>query len=154
MIRNLYSFRMAEQSFKSHVRFDPPWHFFLLPVSLINLILSLYYTVHQWPMHSRSHLWWIVMSLAFFVGVGLLRANLLKVQDRVIRLEERFRLSQLLTPVELDASHSLTMQQYIALRFASDAELPALVRKTLVEGLDGKAIKAAIQTWRPDNHRV
>ncbi len=145
---------MAEQSSKSHVRFDPPWHFVLLPLALANVFLAIRYTAHQWPMHSRSHLWWIVMSFAFLLMVGLLRRNLLKVQDRIIRLEERFRLSRLLTPAELDASHSLTMQQYIALRFASDAELPSLVRKTLAEGLDGKAIKTAIQTWRPDNHRV
>lgn len=145
---------MAEQSFKSHGRTDPAFHFFLGPISLVNLGLAIYYTVHQWPVHSRSHLWWIVMSLALVVGVSLLRGYALKNQDRIIRLEERFRLSRLLTPAELDASHSLTLKQYIALRFASDAELPALVRRTLTERLDPKAIKAGIQTWRPDHDRV
>ncbi len=145
---------MAEQSFKSHMRFDPPYHFLLSPVALINLILSIYYTIHQWPVHSREHLWWIVMSVAFLLAVFQFRGYALKVQDRVIRLEERLRLAQLLGPAELAASHALTLRQLIALRFASDAELPALVRRTLKEGLDPKAIKGAIQTWRPDDHRV
>ena len=73
---------MAEQSFKSHARTDPPFHFFLGPISLVNMGLSIYYTAHQWPMHSRSHLWWVVMSIAFVVGVGLLRTYGLKNQDR------------------------------------------------------------------------
>ena len=145
---------MAEQSFKSHTRFDPPFHFFLAPIALINLGLSVYYTIHQWPMHSRSHLWWIVMSVWFLVALALLRGYALKVQDRVIRLEERIRLAQLLPPAEVAASHALDLRQLIALRFASDAELPALVRRTLVEKLDPKAIKAAITTWRPDTDRV
>ena len=150
----MYSRPMAEQSFQSHVRFDPPWHFFLLPVALVNLGLSIYVTAHQWPLHSRMHPWWIVMSLAFLITVGLLRRNLLKVQDRLIRLEERFRFAQLLTPADLAASHALELRQLIALRFASDAELPALLRRTLTERLDPKQIKAAVVNWRTDDHRV
>lgn len=145
---------MAEQSYKSHTRFDPAWHFFIAPVALVNLGLSIYYTVHQWPVHSRSHLWWIVMSVAFLLAVALIRGYSLKVQDRVIRLEERLRLAQLLPPAELAASGALELRQLIALRFASDAELPALVRRTLAERLDQKQIKAAITNWRPDTDRV
>ena len=150
----MYASRMAEQSYKSHMRLDPPYHFFLAPIALINLGLSLYYTVRQWPVHSRAHLWWIVMSIAFLVALALLRGYPLKVQDRVIRLEERIRLAALLPPAELTASHALSLRQLIALRFASDAELPALVRRTLVEKLDAKQIKAAVTTWRADEYRV
>ena len=150
----MYPSRMAQQSLKSHIRVDPPYHFFLSPIALVNLGLSLYVTVHEWPVHSRSHLWWIVVSFAFMAMVALLRGYALKVQDRVIRLEERQRLMQLLQPAELAASHALSLRQLIALRFASDAELPELVRRTLAESLDPKQIKAAIVTWRPDNHRV
>jgi hypothetical protein len=145
---------MPEQSLKNHTRFDPPFHFFLAPVVLVNLGLSIYYTLHQWPLHSRSHLWWCVMALAFLVALALLRAYPLKVQDRVIRLEERLRMARLLSPAELDQSHSLTLKQVVALRFASDAELPALVRRTVTEGLAPRAIKAAITSWRPDHDRV
>lgn len=145
---------MAEQSYKSHMRFDPAYHFLLAPLALANVFLALYITLRQWPMHSRSHLWWIVMAIAFQIAVALIRGYALKVQDRVIRLEERFRLAQLLGPAELDASYALTLKQLIALRFASDAELPGLVRRTLAEKLDPKGIKAAIQTWRPDHQRV
>ena len=142
------------QSFKSHTRWDPVFHFVLAPIALINIILSIYYTVHQWPVHSRSHLWWIVMAFAFFGAVGRIRDYALKNQNRIIRLEERFRYARLLTPAQAAAAEGLTMQQTIALRFASDGELGGLVQRSLTENLDSKAIKQAITLWRPDNDRV
>jgi len=76
------------------------------------------------------------------------------VQDRVIRLEERLRIDRL-APASLSSrAYELTEQQLIALRFASDSELPGLVEKTLANKLPPKAIKAAIQSWRPDYWRV
>ena len=144
----------APQSLKNHTRFYPLFHFFVLPMLLLNLIFSIYATVHAWPRYQHTHLWWIAMSVVFFVMAGIARGGAIKVQDRVIRLEERLRLATLL-PAE-DRSHidELSVEQLIALRFASDAELPALVRKTLTQNLEPKAIKQSIVNWRPDYHRV
>lgn len=142
------------QSFKNYTRWMPPFHFFVLPLLLLNFIFSIYATIHHWPEHRILFLWWIVMSVVFFVMAGLARSGAIKVQDRVIRLEERLRLAALL-PAE-DRAHidELSIQQLIALRFASDAELPALVRKTLTQNLEPKAIKQSIVNWRGDYYRV
>ena len=94
------------------------------------------------------------MSIVFFVMAGVARGGALAAQDRIIRLEERLRLTALL-PAE-DRAHidELSIKQLIALRFASDAELPALVRKTLTQNLEPKAIKQSIINWRGDYDRV
>jgi hypothetical protein len=142
------------QNLKNHTRFDPPFHFFILPMLLLNLIFSIYVTIHHWPDHWALHFWWIAMSVVFFVVAGRSRDRALCVQDRVIRLEERLRLHALL-PAE-DRAHidELSIKQLIALRFASDDELPALVRKTLTQNLEPKAIKESIVNWRGDYHRA
>jgi hypothetical protein len=142
------------QNLKNHTRFDPPFHFFILPILLLNLIFSIYVTIHHWPQHWALFLWWIVMSVVLFLIAGRGRDRALAVQDRIIRLEERLRLHALL-PVE-DRTHinELSVKQLIALRFASDDELPALFRKTLTQNLEPKAIKASIVNWRGDYHRV
>jgi hypothetical protein len=142
------------QNFKNHARFNPPFHFFILPMLLLNLIFSIYVTIHHWPEHRVLFLWWIVMSIVLFMIAGISRSQTLRAQDRIIRLEERLRLAALL-PAE-DRSHidELSVQQLIALRFASDAELPALVRKTLTQNLEPKAIKQSIVNWRGDYLRV
>jgi hypothetical protein len=144
----------APQNLKNHTRWYPLFHFFLLPMLLLNIILSIYVTIHHWPVHWCLGLWWIAMALVFFVMAGVARGGAIKVQDRVIRLEERLRLAALL-PAE-DRAHidELTVQQLIALRFASDDELPALVRKTLTQNLEPKAIKQSIVNWRGDYYRV
>ena len=144
----------ATQSFKSHARFDPFFHFFLSPIALTNLILSITYTIRQWPIHSRSHLWWIVMSLFFFVAIFKIRTYALQNQDRIIRLEERLRYATLLDPATNQQALSLTLRQIIALRFASDSELPNLISRTLAESLEPKQIKQAITAWRPDETRI
>jgi hypothetical protein len=142
------------QNLKDHTRFDPPFHFFILPMLLLNLIFAIYVTIHHWPEHWALHLWWIAMSVVFFVLAVRSRDRALVAQDRVIRLEERLRLQALLPAEDRAHINELSIKQLIALRFASDEELPALVRKTLTQNLEPKAIKQSIVNWRGDYHRV
>ena len=144
----------APQNLKNHARFYPIFHFFVLPMLLLNIIFSIYATIHHWPEHRILFLWWIAMSLVLFVMAGAARGGALKVQDRIIRLEERLRLAALLPAEDRAHVHELSVEQLIALRFASDEELPALVRKTLTQNLEPKAIKQSIVNWRGDYHRV
>ena len=144
----------APQSYKNHGRFDPPMHFFVFPVLLINFIVTITIAIQHWHHHRNLHLWWIVVSAALVVLAMKSRINDLKVQDRIIRLEETLRLASLLPPSDYAHVQELDIKQIIALRFASDAELPALVHKTITQGLEPKAIKQNIVNWRADNHRV
>jgi Family of unknown function (DUF6526) len=150
---------MAErqpQNLQNHAKFDPPFHFFLAPVALIILIAAVMKAWHNG--FDGDH---IVYSIELILG-GLfalvltfkVRLYSLKVQDRVIRLEERLRLEKLLPEPLKSRIYELTEQQLIALRFASDGELPGLVQKTLAGNLKPKEIKQAIQSWRPDYWRV
>jgi hypothetical protein len=142
------------QTLKNHTRYDPAFHFFILPMLLLNLIFSIYVTIRHWPEHWALHLWWIAMSVVFFVMAGRARDRALVAQDRIIRLEERLRLHALLPAEDRAHINELSVKQLIALRFASDDELPALVRKTLTQNLEPKAIKQSIVNWRGDYHRV
>jgi hypothetical protein len=142
------------QSLKNHTRWDPPFHFFVLPMLLLNFIFSIYVTIHHWPAHWALGLWWIAMSIVLFVMAGLGRGSTLTAQDRIIRLEERLRLMALLHAEDRVHINELSCKQLVALRFASDEELPALFRKTLTQNLEPKAIKENIVNWRPDYHRV
>lgn len=96
----------------------------------------------------------ILVAIALLLVGYKTRANGLKVQNRVIRLEEQVRMARVLPQPLLAQSGALTMDQYIGLRFASDEELPGLVARTLAEGLDRKAIKAAVVSWRADHSRL
>ena len=144
----------AAQSLKNHTRFDPVFHFTIIPLLLLNLIFSIYVTIHRWPAYQHTNLWWIVMAIVFILMAGRARQAALTAQDRIIRMEERTRLAALLPASERAHINELSVRQLIALRFASDAELPALVHKTLTQNLDPKAIKESIVSWRPDYHRV
>jgi len=140
------------QTYANHVRFHPPFHFLLAPGSIVLLALTVFNVFR----HSRRLDAWILllMGLLFFVAVFLIRINPLRAQDRLIRLEERLRLKALLS-AELSARiHELTPSQLVALRFASDEELPALVEKVLVSNMKPRDIKQAIVTWRADTFRV
>ena|ERR1035437_6926992 len=139
------------QTYANHARFDPCYHFFLAPISLIIFIASIVHLVrhpHPWGL---VH---VVLAFALVVLVVKLRTYSLKVQDRVIRLEERLRLATLLPEPLQSRINELDIRQLIALRFASDAETPALVERALNEKLTQKQIKQSIQNWRPDNFRV
>ena len=121
---------------------------------VFNFALAVVYTLRQWPMHSRSHLWWIVMSVVAIVLALRIRRYATKNQDRIIRLEERLRYAALLSAPDLARAQSLTIPQIVALRFASDAELPALMNRATQENLSAKQIKESISIWRPDHQRV
>jgi hypothetical protein len=142
------------QSFQNHARFDPPFHFFIAPLLLLNVIFAIYATIHRWPSFPHTHLWWIVMSIVLFVMAGLFRGYALKNQDRIIRLEEQLRLADLLPEDQLGLIETLTIDQFVGLRFAADAEVAALAQRAVAESLNRKQIKQSITNWRPDNNRI
>jgi len=145
---------MAErspQNLSNHSRFDPPFHFFIMPVFAITLIASIVHLVRRPGLHSA---WLVVVMLAALAAIFKIRLYALKVQDRVIRLEERLRFASLLDPALRPRIPEFTESQLIALRFASDAELPALAARALNEKLAAVDIKKAVQQWRPDYWRV
>lgn len=139
------------QSLKNHARLDPAYHFLLLVVYLANLV---YASFHLYRQPSLSSGWYLVLSLVIIVPLLKLRAYPLKVQDRVIRLEERLRL-QALAPQEWHAQiYRLSEEQLIALRFAADDEVVQLAKQALEQNLDRKQIKERIRSWRADDWRV
>jgi hypothetical protein len=144
---------MAEQNFANHTKFFPPFHFFLLPVLLINLGVQLHWMKVFW--FSYTGIFGVLMALALIVGFLTARIFALSVQDRVIRLEERLRYQRLL-PADLQPRiEEFTVPQLVSLRFASDAELPALARKVLDEKIQQrKTIKQLVKNWKPDYLRV
>lgn len=144
----------APQSYKNYKRHFPPFHYLLMPILVFNLIFSIYDTIHRYPAHKYLFHWWIVMSVALLLMALVGRMQAVKAQDRIIRLEERLRLATLLPANEHAHIHEFTTAQLIALRFASDAELPALAHRTLTQNLEPKAIKQAIVNWRADHLRV
>jgi cellulose synthase/poly-beta-1,6-N-acetylglucosamine synthase-like glycosyltransferase len=148
----------APQTFASHTRFDPAFHFFIIPVFVLGVIFSLiHFFAHLGHSDFRDNfhaILLILLSLALLTWVFKTRLYAVKVQDRVIRLEERLRLTQLLPEPLRSRIPELTEGQLIALRFASDAELPKLAERALNEKLTRKQIKQEIKNWRPDYWRV
>ncbi|MEO8869348.1 MAG: DUF6526 family protein [Granulicella sp.] len=144
----------ATQSYKNHTRYDPLLHYFLVPMLLLNFIFSFVIFRHHFQAHPHITFWWVILSFVLLLIPVSGRRSALKAQDRVIRLEERMRLALLLPAADHSLIPSLTTSQLIALRFASDGELPALAKRALAENLTSRQIKQAIVIWRPDNHRV
>jgi hypothetical protein len=144
---------VSEQSFKHHGKFVPLYHFFALPVLLVNVGIQLYWWIKLGfvPLHFFT----VLLAAALFLGVLYGRLFALAVQDRLIRLEERLRYERVL-PEELRwRADELTADQFVSLRFAGDEELPQLMQKVLDEKLtERKAIKALIKNWRPDYLRA
>jgi hypothetical protein len=139
------------QNYSNYTRYDPLFHFFLLPVFGITLIAAIVRLVRCPGICSA---WLLVVVVAAIVAIFKIRLYSLKVQDRVIRLEERLRLATLVDPAFRPRITELTESQFVALRFASDGELPALAARALNEKLSSADIKKAIQHWRPDHWRV
>ncbi len=140
------------QTFKNHARFVPPFHFFVAPVFLLNIVWSIVRVVRSFSFGTVVYL---VVAIALLVLALTARIFALTVQDRVIRLEMHLRMQQVLPPDLTPRIPEFTVSQLVALRFASDAELPDLARKVLQENLtERKAIKALVRNWQPDNLRA
>jgi len=139
------------QNYANHTRLDPLFHVFLLPVAGVNVLVAIWNLVRYPGLGSA---WFVVLALAGVVAVVKIRTYALKVQDRVIRLEERLRLAQLVAEPLRSQIGDLTEAQLIALRFAPDAEVPALVEKALSGTMLPRDLKQAVVNWRPDYFRV
>jgi hypothetical protein len=139
------------QNYAHHTKYDPAFHFFLLPVLLTNIILA---AIHLFRAPGFPAVWFLVVSLALLVMALRVRLYATFLQDRIIRTEERLHLAQVLAEPLRSRIGELTVPQLIGLRFASDAELPVLVTRALDEKLDRASIKKAITNWRADNLRV
>lgn len=141
-----------EQSFASHSRYYPWHHFVVQPILLGNVVVEImrlqkYQTVY--------HVWLVVFAIGLLIFSFTSRSMSLRAQDRVIRLEETLRLSRLLPAPEQAAIAGLRTGQLVALRFASDDEVPDLVRRIAAGELTkGAEIKKEIRNWRPDYLRV
>jgi hypothetical protein len=142
----------AAQSYSNHVRRHPLYLFFLFPALTVNLGWSLWLVARQ---PDLNHAVQLLLAAALIVMMLIMRTYSLKVQDRVIRLEERLRYQRVL-PADLAAkTFDLPLRLIVALRFASDEELPELVRQALA-GKFAKPddAKRAIKNWRADHLRV
>jgi len=142
-----------QQTYANHVRYHAPFHYLLSPLMLLLLAWSVVQVVRHPGWETAMGL---VLTLVLVVTVFLTRIYAMKVQDRVIRLEEHLRFARLL-PAEVarQATEKIPLRLIIALRFASDEELPGLVAKVLDGSFAQPAeVKKAIQTWRGDYWRV
>jgi hypothetical protein len=136
------------QNFENHAKFVPGYHIATLGIFVINLIWRIYGVIQSFSAASVISL---LLAFAFLLLSFYARIFALTVQDRVIRLEMRLRLQQLLPPELRPRIPELTVDQLVSLRFAGDRELPALARRVLDEKLtDRKAIKKLIQDWQAD----
>ncbi|MBL0211486.1 MAG: hypothetical protein IPQ13_11340 [Holophagaceae bacterium] len=144
------------QSFANHRRFDPSFHFLLFGLFAANAVISVWALIRMFRSQhfDFATLWSVVMAVTFLLFFLKLRVYALHNQDRLIRLEERLRMKALLPATLATRALELRPSQYVALRFASDEELPGLVQQTLDENLASGQIKKRIRTWRPDTFRI
>lgn len=142
---------MTDQSFKNHTKWDPPFHFFLMPLMVGTLLFSV---KHAWAYPNGMTIWLVVLCFGLCLWLLKTRTYALGVQDRLIRLEERLRMQRLIPVDQMARFDELTKGQIVALRFAPDGELAELTRRALDEKLGPKEIKAAIQKWRGDWWRI
>jgi uncharacterized protein DUF6526 len=143
----------ATQSFATHRRFFPLFHFFAIPLLVMNVIVRI---VYAWMHRGARLVWWeIVVALALLALGFASRVMVLTVQDRLIKLEETLRLQRCLPDDLRGRIGELSNGQLVSLRFCGDDEVAGLTRSVL----DGKLksrdeIKKQIKTWRPDNQRA
>jgi hypothetical protein len=144
---------MTKQDFSHHTRWVPTFHFFVIPVLITNFISAIVRVVRMGI--TSDNVIHLLTATALLIFIFNARLFALRVQDRVIRLEERLRMAKLL-PQDLQGRiEEFTPGQLVALRFAGDDELPGLARRVLNDKLtDGKAIKQMVQHWRADHLRA
>lgn len=140
------------QSFSSHARWDPIFHFFALPVLV--LLFPLYSIVHLVRHPDHISVIQLVVALALAVNTFRTRTFPLTVQDRLIGLEERMRLEKVLGNSGREFGGQLTDDQLIGLRFAADPELAELCAAAISEKLSRRDIKRRVKSWKPDYRRV
>ena len=141
------------QNYANHRRFEPPFHFVLLPIVFLTFIGSCVNLGQSWGDHTRLYSASLIVVLSFCLLLAALYARLfaLKAQDRAIRAEENFR-HYLLAGKPLDSR--LGAKQIVALRFASDGEFQTLAARAAADGMKPDDIKKAIKNWRADEYRV
>lgn len=147
---------MAEQNYSNHTRWFPLFHFVVMPLLLLNFLSHLVRLFMAEPQSGRKTLaFWTLLSFTLILLALASRLQSLTVQNRVIRLEEKLRYKSVLSPELAVKAESLSLGQIIALRFATDAELPSLVERTLNgEFAKPKDIKKAVKDWRADHLRA
>jgi uncharacterized SAM-binding protein YcdF (DUF218 family) len=141
---------MAEQSYESHTHNPIPTTIVGL-FALIALVLMIGYMFFGWQTRDWALL--AVIAAVFVLG-GISRLYTTSLQDRIIMLEMKVRCAEVLPAGQEANLAKLSKRQIIALRFASDEELGALLERAARENLSPKDIKASIKTWRPDLHRT
>ena len=141
-----------EQNFANHARFVPPYHYVALPILLANLVWRVLGLFDGITVDASLN---VLVAVALIILALFARLFALGAQDRVIRLEMRLRLRELL-PEDLQGRiNDFTPTQMVGLRFAGDAELPELARKVLDENITkASPIKKMVKDWQPDNFRV
>ena len=142
---------MKEQNFRNHSRYIILWTFITPLVLLAILGGSIVNLIHADAHTHYSAALILLISVVLIIIYWYARAFALRAQDRAIRAEENFRYF-ILTGKPLD--NRLRMSQIIALRFAPDDEFLELAKKAVGEKLRSREIKAAIQKWKADHHRV
>lgn len=142
---------MVEQNYSNHVRYEPTYHFFISPIVSINVLVALWFIIRH---PSYLTVWNILFAVAIAALAFTTRVYALKNQNRMIRLEERVRMMQVLPPDLRARIPELKTRDLIALRFCSDDQLPELTRSVLAGECSGDEIKKRIHTWRPDYLRV
>lgn len=142
----------STQNYSNHAKLVPAFHGFVLPVAVINLVWTLrrLFTLPSWDTAIPA-----LLAAALVVMFLYARVFALTVQDRVIRLEMRLRMREVFPPDLSARIPEFTTPQLVSLRFASDAELPALARRVLDDRLtDRRAIKQMIKEWQADHLRA
>ncbi len=139
------------QTFANHRRYLPPYHFIVVPILGANVIVQGVALIRA---PEIATLWAFIVATAILLGLVMARWMALRVQDRVIRLEETLRLERLLPGRAFDIEQ-LSLDQLVGIRFASDAEVPHLVDRILAGELPQRGdVKQAVQHWRPDHLRA